>query len=259
MYKNIIFDNTNGVARITLNRAEVYHALNPSLISEITSAVNEARDDASVRVVVITGQGEKAFCSGADLKEALESDKSAGELLKDFYEPMINAIRDIPKPVICKLNGLAVGAGCSLALACDLVIASEETYLSLLFVQIGIMPDAGATFFLPRLIGLAKSFELATTGRKVYAPEAVAMGLIAKAVPAAELDEEVEKLIAYYSAAPTKAIGIMKKVFNESYQSNLTQMQELERINQEVLFKSKDAREGISSFLEKRMPDFQGE
>lgn len=258
MYQNLIFENRDGVVRITLNRPDVFHALSPALIGEVTNAIQRAADDDSVRVVLLTAIGEKAFCSGADLKEAAASGKSAAEILKDYYEPMITAIRDIPKPVVCRMNGLAVGAGCSLALACDLVIASEDTYLSLAFVQIGLMPDAGATFILPRLIGLARSFELASTGRRIPASEARQIGLIAQSVPREALDAETEKLLAYYRHAPTLAIGTMKHAFNQSMHSNLPQMLESERESQEMLFGTRDVREGISAFLEKRKPDFQG-
>lgn len=258
MYQNLIFDNRDGVARITLNRPDVFHALSPALIAEITSAIQTAASDDSVRVVLLTATGEKAFCSGADLKEANASGKSAGEILRDYYEPMITAIRDIPKPVLCRMNGLAVGAGCSLALACDVIIAADDTYLSLLFVQIGLMPDAGATFMLPRLVGMARAFELASTGRRIPAAEARQMGLITHSVARESLDEETEKLIAYYRHAPTQAIGAMKHAFNQSMHSNLPQMLENERESQEMLFGTRDVREGIAAFLQKRKPDFQG-
>lgn len=259
MYQNLIFENSDGVVRIALNRPDVFHALSPALIAEITNAIQTAANDESVRVVLLTATGDRAFCSGADLKEAAASGKSAGEILKDYYEPMITAIRDIPKPVICRMNGLAVGAGCSLALACDMVIASEDTYLSLAFVQIGLMPDAGATFFVPRLIGLARSFELASTGRRIPAAEALQIGLITKAVARETLDKETEQIISYYRHAPTRAIGAMKHAFNQSMHSNLPQMLENERESQEMLFGTGDVREGISAFLKKRKPDFQGE
>jgi 2-(1,2-epoxy-1,2-dihydrophenyl)acetyl-CoA isomerase len=259
MYQYLLFTNADGVVRISLNRPAVHHALSLDLIREITQAIVAAHQDASVRVVVITGEGEKAFCSGADLKAAMESGKSAGEMLREAYNPMIEAIRNIPKPVICRLNGLAVGAGCSLALACDLIIAHEEVYLSQMFVQIGLMPDAGACFFLPRLVGLAKAFELASTGRKVFAPEAVQIGLIGRSVPKEKLDDAVEEAVLYYSNAPTKAIGAMKQVLNQSYVSNLTEILSLEAENQDLLYKTRDAREGISSFFKKQKPDYQGE
>lgn len=258
MYQNLIFENHDGIARITLNRPEVYHALSPALIAEISSCVQVAADDSSVRVVLLTATGEKAFCSGADLKEASASGKGAGEILKEYYEPMITAIRDIPKPVVCRLNGLAVGAGCSLALACDIVIAAEDTYLSLAFVQIGLMPDAGATFMLPRLTGIARAFELASTGRRIPALEARQIGLIAHTVAREVLDEETEKYLAYYRHAPTRAIGEMKRAFNQSMHSNLPQMLESERESQEMLFGTRDVQEGIAAFLQKRNADFQG-
>ncbi|KAA0990937.1 enoyl-CoA hydratase/isomerase family protein [Dyadobacter aurulentus] len=258
MYEHILFSKTNGIAKISLNRPEVYHALSAGLMLEIAAAINEVANDEHIRVLIITGEGEKAFCSGADLKQTLEGGESAEHMLKTYYEPMIRGIRELPKPVICRLNGLAVGAGCSLALACDIIIAREDAYLSLLFVQIGLMPDAGATYFLPRLIGMARTFELASTGRKIYAKEAEQIGLINKAVRPEELDTEINKLASYYQSAPTLAIGTMKKVLNESSHSDLARMQELERVNQQILFESSDSHEGISAFLEKRKPDFQG-
>ncbi|SEJ53372.1 2-(1,2-epoxy-1,2-dihydrophenyl)acetyl-CoA isomerase [Dyadobacter koreensis] len=258
MYQNLLFDNNDGVVRISLNRPAVHNALSLDLIGEITAAIQEAEKDPTVRVIVLTGEGDKAFCSGADLKTAMESGKSAGEMLRDGYNPMIEALRNIPKPVICKLNGLAVGAGCSLALACDIIISSEDAYLSQMFVHIGLMPDAGASFFLPRLVGMAKAFELASTGRKVYAPEAVQIGLINKSVSREKLEEAVEEAVSYYRNAPTAAIGAMKKVLNRSYESNLSEILNLEAENQDILFKTRDAAEGISSFFQKKKPDYQG-
>jgi 2-(1,2-epoxy-1,2-dihydrophenyl)acetyl-CoA isomerase len=258
MYQHLLFDNTDGVVRITLNRPHVHNALSPELILEITKAIQAADMDLTVRVVVITGEGDKAFCSGADLKASMESGKSVGDSLKSYYNPMILAIRNIAKPVICRLNGLAAGAGASLAIACDVVIANEEAYLSQIFVQIGLMPDAGATFFLPRLVGMAKAFELASTGRKIYSPEAAQIGLITRSVPQAELNAAVEEMVAYYRHASTKAIGAMKLAFNQSYQSDLATSLQLEAEGQQMLSQTSDASEGIMSFLQKRKPDYQG-
>lgn len=258
MYHHLIFDNTDGVIRITLHRPDVFNALNKQLLSEITHAIGVAAADNSVRVVVLTGAGEQAFCSGADLKEASRSDQGAGELLKEYYEPMIMAIRDLPKPVICRMNGIAVGAGCSLALACDFVVAADDAYLSLAFVQIGLMPDAGATFFLPRLLGMARSFDYAATGRRIYASDAEDMGLIARCIEREFLDQTVDEHVQYYRRAPTQAIGAIKRAFNQSLQSTLPQMLATERESQEMLFGTADVREGITAFLEKRKPGFQG-
>lgn len=258
MYENLLYEVTDGVAHITLNRPQVYNALSPDLIREITEAVHAAGADASVRVLMLTGTGEKAFCSGADLKAGMGEATSLGDALRKRYNPMIRAIRNIPKPVVCRLNGVAAGAGCSLALACDVIIAAEEAYLSQIFVNIGLMPDAGSTFFLPRLVGTAKAFELASTGRKVFGPEAAQLGLIQRAVPAAELDAAVAEVVTYYRQAPTKAIGAMKQVLNQSMQSDLDTMLEHEAVEQDKLGATRDAGEGIMAFLQKRKPEYQG-
>ena len=151
MYETILYEVLDNVATLTLNRPQVYNALSPTLIQEITKAIQAAEADSTVRVIVMSGVGDKAFCSGADLKAGMSAGISLGQSLRTNYNPMILAIRNIEKPVICKLNGLAAGAGCSLALAADLVVAAEDAYLCQIFVNIGLMPDAGSTFFLPIL------------------------------------------------------------------------------------------------------------
>lgn len=258
MYENLIYEVADSVARITLDRPQVYNALSPALIREITQAVTAADADATVRVVLLTGTGEKAFCSGADLKAGLGETPSMGHALRSRYNPMIQALRNIPKPVVCRLNGLVAGAGCSLALACDVVIMPEEAYFAQLFVGIGLMPDAGSTFFLPRLVGIARAFDLASTGRKVYGPEAERIGMVQRAVPAAELDATVAETVAYYRHAPTRAIGAMKRALNQSLNSDLETMLEVEAQEQDVLGQSSDTAEGIMAFLQKRKPVFQG-
>jgi 2-(1,2-epoxy-1,2-dihydrophenyl)acetyl-CoA isomerase len=171
---------------------------------------------------------------------------------------MILGIRNLPKPVICRLNGIAAGAGCSLALACDLIIAAEEAALAEIFISIGLITDAGSSYFLPRLIGTSRAFELCSTGGVVKAPEAFAMGLINRVVPASQLDEAVAQLTAYYTQAPTKAIGLIKQLLNQSTHSTLEQMLELEALNQDMAGNSHDSREGIQAFLQKRKPHFTG-
>ncbi len=258
MYENLIYEVVEGVASICLNRPQVYNALSPALLKEITLAIKEAEADVLVRVVLLTAAGDKAFCSGADLKAGMSEGMTLGESLRANYNPMIEAIRNIPKPVLCKLNGLAAGAGCSLALAADLVIAADDAYLCQIFVNIGLMPDAGSTFFLPRLIGMQRAFEMASTGRKVYAPEAVQMGLIHRAVPRQELDGVVQEMVEYYKNAPTKAIGAMKQALNQAMTSDLSQMLELEAVSQDQLGKTRDAAEGIMAFLQKRKATYKG-
>ena len=264
MYDNLIYQTQDGVCRITLNRPQVYNALSPGLIHEITQAVEAAGTDDSVRVVVITGAGDKAFCSGADLKEGFAAAASSGgqmnlgDSLRNGYHPMIKAIRNLAKPVIGRINGVAAGAGCSLALACDVVICADEAYFSQIFVNIGLMPDAGSTFFLPRLVGPQRAFELSSTGRRVYGPEAAQIGLVSRSVPAASLDAAVDETVAYYATAPTRAIGAMKKVLNQSLYSDLDHQLEQEAENQDALGKSTDAAEGIGAFLMKRKANFSG-
>jgi 2-(1,2-epoxy-1,2-dihydrophenyl)acetyl-CoA isomerase len=164
----------------------------------------------------------------------------------------------MPKPVICKLNGIAAGAGCSLALACDLIVASEEASLAEIFIGIGLVMDSGSSYFLPRLVGSARAFELSTMGTKVPAREAQAMGLVNKVVPAAELDQAVAQYTAYYAAAPTKAVGLMKRLLNLSYHSSLEEMLEYEALYQEIAGRTKDSQEGVQAFLEKRKPVYKG-
>ncbi|GAB4017036.1 enoyl-CoA hydratase/isomerase family protein [Spirosoma koreense] len=264
MFANLLYEVTDAVCRITLNRPQVYNALSAGLIQDITTAVEAAGADEQVRVVVITGAGDKAFSSGADLKEGFaQAAASGGQLtlgdsLRSTYHPMIRAMRNLPKPIIGRINGVAAGAGCSLALACDVVICSDEAYFSQIFVNIGLMPDAGSTFFLPRLIGPQRAFELCSTGRRVYGPEAARMGLASRSVPSAELDGAVAEVAAYYASAPTRAIGAMKLVLNQSLYSGLEHQLEQEADNQDTLGRSSDAAEGIGAFLMKRPANFLG-
>ncbi|CCH54586.1 Enoyl-CoA hydratase/isomerase [Fibrisoma limi BUZ 3] len=264
MYDLITYELQAGVCRITLNRPQVYNALSQGLIRDITAAIEAAGADESARVVVLTGAGDKAFCSGADLKEGFANATAAGgsmqlgDTLRSGYHPMIKAIRNLPKPVIGRINGVAAGAGCSLALACDVVICADDAYFSQIFVNIGLMPDAGSTFFLPRLIGPQKAFELCSTGRRVYGPEAAQLGLVSRSVPATELDQAVDDVVGYYATAPTKAIGAMKNVLNQSLYSDLDHQLEQEADNQDALGRSQDAAEGIGAFLMKRKANFSG-
>lgn len=263
MYEDLLYAVENGTCTITLNRPQVYNALSPGLIRNITAAITAAGADAQVRVVVLTGAGDKAFCSGADLKESFANAQPGGGMdlatsLRNGYNPMVMAMRNLPKPIVGRVNGVAAGAGCSLALACDVLVCADEAYFSQIFVNIGLMPDAGSTFFLPRLIGSLKAFELCSTGRRVYGPEAARLGLVNQSVPATALNEAVTGLVSYYTTAPTLAIGMMKKVLNESLFSNLPTMLEQEAENQDSLGKTNDVAEGIGAFLMKKPAKFQG-
>jgi 2-(1,2-epoxy-1,2-dihydrophenyl)acetyl-CoA isomerase len=257
-FQTILFSNENGVATITLNRPDVFNAFNEELSKDVNDALKAIGKDKSVRVLVITGIG-KAFCSGQDLKDiAGKKDRSLSESLYKRYNPMIKAIRNLPIPVICKLNGVAAGAGCSLALACDFIVASENASLIEVFVNVGLVLDSGSSYFLPRILGSARAFELATMGTKVTAQQGYEWGMINRVVKLDDLDKEVEKFVNYYATAPTKAIGLMKKMLQKSYTSNLDEMLEYEAFCQEIAGKSNDYGEGVSAFNEKRKPNFSG-
>ncbi len=248
----------NGIATITLDRPEVYNALNDELTFELQDALKQAKRDEEVRVVVLTGEG-KAFCSGQDLKSGdPDTKRSFIDSLHRRYNPIIRAMREMPKPIICRLNGVAAGAGCSLALACDLIVASENAMLTEVFVNIGLVLDSGSSYFLPRLVGSSKAFELATMGTRIKAEEALEMGLVNKVVPHEELDSAVQSYTTYYASAPTRAIGLMKKMLNKSGNASLDEMLDYEAYCQEIAGSSEDYQEGVSAFLEKRKPNFKG-
>jgi 2-(1,2-epoxy-1,2-dihydrophenyl)acetyl-CoA isomerase len=252
------YDVQNGVAAVTLNRPEVYNALNDEITFELQDAFKTIAKDESVRAVVLTGEG-KAFCSGQDLKSNPEGKKrSFLKSLHTRYNPIIRAMRNLPKPILCRLNGVAAGAGCSLALACDMIIASEDAVLIEVFINIGLVPDSGSSYFLPRMVGPMKAFELCSMGSKLKAVEAHQLGFVNKVVPSADLDAAVKEYADYFAKAPTKAIGLIKKMLNKSAGATLDEMLDYEAYCQEIAGSTDDHQEGVKSFLEKRNPVFVG-
>lgn len=257
-YKFLLFQVDAGIATITLNRPDVYNALNDDITFELQDALKSVSRDDAVRVVVLTGAG-KAFCSGQDLKASGGDQKrSFLDSLHKRYNPIIRAIRNLPKPVLCRLNGVAAGAGFSLALACDIIVAAEEATLIEVFINIGLVPDSGSSYFLPRLIGQARAFEMCAMGTRVKAKEAAAIGLINKAVSGDQLDQAVGEYANYFAQAPTRAIGLIKKMLNRSGTASLEDMLEYEAYCQEIAGSTNDYREGVSAFLEKRKAKFNG-
>ncbi|MFT5723160.1 MAG: 2-(1,2-epoxy-1,2-dihydrophenyl)acetyl-CoA isomerase [Bacteroidia bacterium] len=257
-YSCIKYEIIGGVANITLNRPDVFNAFNDAQSYELQDALKQAKRDKQVRVIVLTGAG-KAFCSGQDLKAiAGAENRSLRDSLDKRYNPIIKAMRSMPKPIIGKINGVAAGAGCSLALACDYVIASEYASFIEVFVNVGLVLDSGSSYFLPRLVGSARAFEMATMGSKVKAPQALDWGIINKVVPADELDSATAEITTYYENAPTKAVALMKQMINKSFHSDLNTMLEYEACCQEIAGNSADYKEGVGAFNEKRKPTFTG-
>ena len=249
---------SDGVATISFNRPEVYNALNDAITYELQDALKHVAKDDLVRVLVLTGEG-KAFCSGQDLKDsASQGKRSFMDSLLKRYNPIISAMRNLPKPIVGRLNGVAAGAGCSLALACDIIVAAEEATLIEVFINIGLVPDSGSAYFLPRLVGMAKAFELCSMGSRVKAQEALQLGLVNKVVSSTELDAAVAEYTTYFSKAPTKAIGLIKKMLNKSTTSTLEEVLEYEAYCQEIAGATHDHKEGVQAFLEKRKPNFSG-
>lgn len=256
-YQFLKYAVENGVATVTLNRPEVYNALNDEIKFELQDVFKAIGKDENVRVVVLTGEG-KAFCSGQDLKASAGKKRSFFESLQRGYNPIILGMRNLPKPIICKLNGVAAGAGCSLALACDIIVASEEATLIEVFINIGLVPDSGSSYFLPRLTGMAKAFELCSMGNRVKASDALQLGLVNKVCAPLELDATVKSYTDYFANAPTKAIGLIKRMLNKSSTSTLEEMLDYEAYCQEIAGQTSDHQEGVQSFLEKRKPAFTG-
>lgn len=258
MYKSILFEEKDSILTITLNRPDVYNAFNEEMLFELQDAFKKAELNDNVRCIVITGAG-KAFCSGQDLKDFNEKKSTFKEALEKKYNPLIKQIADIPKPVIASLNGVAAGAGLSLALVCDYRIAVESATLIEVFINVGLVPDSGSGFFLPRIIGYARAFEMCATGDKLSAAEAKKLGLVNKVVSNNFLlKKATEKVAKDFAAKPTKAIGMIKNLLNKSFESNLEEVLALESEYQDKAGNTEDFKEGIASFLEKRKSIFKG-
>lgn len=253
----IITEVKNSVLFITLNRPDVLNAFNSEMLFALHDSFKEAEKE-EIRCVVLTGNG-KGFCSGQDLKDFEKEKKSFKEALEEKYNPLIKQIMNLPKPVICGINGVAAGAGCSLALACDFRIATESASLIEIFINIGLVPDSGSTFTLPRMAGLTKAFQMCATAEKLSALQAKNLGLINTVVYNRDvLKTAMEKYSAKFAALPTKALGKLKELLNKSFYSDLNTMLDAEANAQDLLGNSYDYKEGVSAFIEKRKPEYRG-
>ena len=259
MNQYIDFKIENNIATIRLNRPNVFNSFNREMALQLQSILNDCETNLKVRAIVLTGNG-KAFCAGQDLKEVLSPELNPGfkKILEEHYNPIIKKIRSIGKPIIAAVNGVAAGAGANIALACDIVVAHEKVNFIQAFSLIGLIPDSGGTYFLPRLIGFQKAQALAMLGDKISANEAEKIGLIYKVISIGTFDEEVQKLGTKLSKMPTKALGYIKKLFNESMKNSLEEQLNLESKFQIKASQTIDYIEGLTAFVEKRKPIFKG-
>jgi 2-(1,2-epoxy-1,2-dihydrophenyl)acetyl-CoA isomerase len=248
-----------GVLTLTLNRPEVFNSFNQKMAFALRDALTAASTDANVRCIVVTGIG-KAFCAGQDLAEAMDPNgPELQSIVKDHYNPIIELLRSIEKPIVAAVNGVAAGAGANIALACDITIAKKSASFIQAFSKIGLIPDSGGTFFLPRIIGSQKALALMMTGDKISAEEADRMNMIYKAVEDESFEETVKNFAIQLAAMPTRGLGLTKKAVNASFTNNLTQQLALEETLQTEAGKTYDFNEGVNAFLEKRKPVFKGE
>jgi len=257
LFETILYEVRNGVAYLTLNRPDKLNAFTEQMNSEIQKALKQAAADDEVRCLVITGAG-RAFCSGEDLGGVTE-ELDHGEVLRKRYAPMMKMLHRFEKPVVAALNGVAAGAGMSLALACDFRLASEKASFVQAFIHVGLIPDAGNLYYLPRLIGHAKALELAVLGEKVTANQALDLGLVTKVIAEDVWEQEVQAFAERLASMPTKAIGLIKRYMNESWHASFENYLEKEAHGQRIAGLTADHKEGVRAFLEKRKPQFKGQ
>ncbi len=257
-YTKILYTVADGVATITLNRPDKLNSFDREMALETIDALDKAKDDTSVRAVHLTGEG-RAFCAGQDLAEAIAPGTLIEEIITVQYNPIVRRLRSLPKPVVCAVNGVAAGAGANIAYACDLTLAAESANFIQSFINIGLIPDSGGTYTLPRLVGMQRAFGQMILAPKVSAKEAETLGMIWKAVPDSELMNEAMSLANKLAQMPTKAIALTKEALNRSQNTSLDSQLDHENELQSIAGRSHDYNEGVKAFLEKRKPVYRGE
>lgn len=257
MYETITYRIENEIVWLILNRPDKLNAITAQMNKDIQQAIKKSESSDEVRAIVITGEG-RAFCSGQDLSEVDESNH-LGDILRDQYGPMVKQIASCEKPIIAAVNGVAAGAGFSLALACDFRLVSEKASFLNAFINIGLIPDAGNFYYLSRIVGHAKALELSVLGEKVSAQEAEKLGLATKVIEQQEWDEQVKAFAENIASRPTKSIGLMKRYLESSYHLSLDEYLKEEAEGQRIASLTRDYHEGVSAFLEKRQAEFIGQ
>ena len=261
MSKFITVAIEQGVARITLNRPEVLNSINRPMAAELLAALQDAASSDAVRAVLLDAAG-RAFCAGQDLADAPKPDAGTnpqlGTIVRSVYNPIVKLLRETEKPFVCAVQGVAAGAGANLALACDIVIAAKDSSFIQAFSKIGLIPDSGGTYILPRLVGMGRALALTMLADKISGEQAVSMGMIYRAVDSSELSDVAMSIAKQLATLPTRGLGLTKRAFNTSFNSSLEEQLEAEADLQTEAGCSADFREGVSAFLEKRKPVFQG-
>jgi len=261
-FESIQYAVNNGIAILTLNRPEKLNSFTQAMHLEVRAALDSLQQDRTVRVLVLTGAG-RGFCAGQDLSDRAvapgEKPVDLGDSVEQFYAPLVLTLRNLPMPVICAVNGVAAGAGANLALACDIVLAAQSASFVEAFCRLGLIPDTGGTWHLPRLIGLARATGLAMLGEKLSAEKAEQWGLIWRCVPDADLMNEAMAMAAHFATAPTKGLAFTKKALQASYANTLPEQLKLEGAMMRELGNSHDYREGVAAFIGKRPANFTGE
>lgn len=258
-FETVLYTVEDGIGTITLNRPDSYNAANEQLTTDLQSALRDATTNEDVRCVVLTGAG-KAFCSGQDLKDAPSGDgkRSLSDSLKRRYNPIVSLMRDMPKPVIAGVNGVAAGAGLSLALAADVRVMSASARFVEAFIGIALLPDSGATFFYPRMLGYARAFEFATLNKPITAEEALRLGMVNSVVHPKAFAHAVQSMARTYASGPTQSYGFVKMLLQKGLTHSFEDMLALEMEYQQRAGESADYVEGVKSFIEKRAPVFTG-